>query len=174
MGYVLRLDGLGQSDSSDCRRDQRKLLRAAGTLGRVHPFGHVARIHYDNTNLLLPRHIDSVLKHTDHEQVDRVFVIEEVWPKQYNLPPSLYAHYFGRKRSPELLHVRAICTDNGSVITCFPTGILSSVWIPLPIIRGLRRQAQQAALMYSTLFTPSHSSQTSDPTLSSAASFTTN
>ncbi|MCA9067133.1 MAG: hypothetical protein KDA96_28935, partial [Planctomycetaceae bacterium] len=59
--------------------------------GEFHPFGHIARIHYDHTNHLLPRHVRNILRHSSHDPVSRVYVIEEIWPKQYNLPPDLYA-----------------------------------------------------------------------------------
>lgn len=123
--------------------------------GEFHPFGHVARIHYDHTNHLLPKHIDNVLSHTAHEPIDRVYVVEEVWPKQYNVPPKLYDHYFERPKDKlSYFHLRAVCTDNGMPLQIFPDWHAQQQLNAVCDNPRLRRQAGQATSLYSTLFTP--------------------
>ena len=143
--------------------------------GEFHPFGHVARIHYDNTNILLPKHIDNVLSHTEHEPIDRVFVIEEVWPKQYNLPPKLYQHYFGRANDKlSYFHLRAVCQDNGAVITSYPDWYTQQALNAIYDNPRLRRQSRDASSFYGTLFTPNSSESGGGQSFSDGAGLATN
>ncbi len=135
--------------------------------GEFHPFGHVARIHYDNTNHLLPAHINNVLKHSVHEGIDRVYVVEEVWPKQYNLPPKLYAHYFDRPNDKlSYFHLRAVCAEDGTPLSSFPDWHTQQRLNAVYDNPRLQRQSKQATAMYSKLFTPT--SQDSGKTLNSS------
>ncbi|MEZ6128108.1 MAG: hypothetical protein R3C59_05475 [Planctomycetaceae bacterium] len=123
--------------------------------GEFHPFGHTARIHYDHTNHLLPKHISNVLKHSEHEEIQQVYVVEEVWPKQYNLPPNLYDHYFGRANDKQsYFHLRAVCMDDGEVLKSFPNWYTQQQLNNLYDNPRLQRQAGEASSLYSTLFVP--------------------
>ncbi|MEQ9406282.1 MAG: hypothetical protein RIK87_01095 [Fuerstiella sp.] len=143
--------------------------------GEFHPFGHVARIHYDNTNHLLPRHIRNVISHTSHEPIDRVYVVEEVWPKQYNLPPKLYAHYFNRPNDRmSYFHLRAICSDDGVPARVFPDWHAQQRLNSVYDNPRLQRQSRQATSLYSTLFTPNSGLSSSPLSQSLGDSLTTN
>lgn len=123
--------------------------------GEFHPYGHVGRIHYDNTRHLLPKHIDNILSHTIHEDIDRVYVLEEVWPKQYNLPPDLYAHYFNRPNDRiSYFHLKAICTDDGTALTVKPDWYNQQVLNSIADNPRLRQQASRSSGSHLTLFSP--------------------
>jgi len=143
--------------------------------GEFHPFGHVARIHYDNTNQLLPRHIDNVLSHTEHEPIDQVYVVEEVWPKQYNLPPRLYDHYFGSTKDKlSYFHLRAVCHDDGQVLKSYPDWYSQQTLNSIADNPRLQLQAQQAQSYYNTLFTPNSSDSGSGLQYSTGSDLVTN
>lgn len=152
--------------------DQRTHLIAEGASGQFYdvkepwgefqPFGHVARIHYDQTNHLLPNHIESILSHTTHEPIDRVYVVQEVWPKQYNLPPRLYEHYFAKPNDKlSYFHLRAVCTDSGGLMQSHPDWHTQQALNSVYDNPRLQQQAQQASSMYNTLFTPGSSNSRS-------------
>jgi hypothetical protein len=73
--------------------DQRTHLIAESESGRYYevsepwgafrPYGKLGRIQYDVYNHMVSKHIDHILSHTKHEPVNRVFVVQEFWPKQY-------------------------------------------------------------------------------------------
>ena len=143
--------------------------------GEFHPFGHVARIHYDNTNNLLPKHIHNVLSHTEHEPIDRVFVIEEVWPKQYNLPPKLYQQHFGRANDKlSYFHLRAVCRDDGALVTSYPDWYTQQALNAIYDNPRLQRQSRDASSFYGTLFTPNSSESGHGLNFSSGAGLSTN
>lgn len=123
--------------------------------GAFTPFGSQPRIQYDSTGDLMSSHIRNILRHTDHEPIDRVYVVEEVWPKQYNLPPNLYAQYFERPNDRiSYFHLRGVATENGEALAAFPS------WHDQQSIASfyenprLKRQARQGTQMFSTLFQP--------------------
>lgn len=159
--------------------DQRTHFIAEGTSGQYydvtepwgefHPFGNVGRIHYDHTNHLLTKHVAHILSHTDHEPIAQVYAVQEVWPKQYNLPPKLYAEYFQRENDKvPYFHVRAICSEQGTPIQVYPS------WFDQQQLRSLydnprlQKQSRQAASMYSTLYNPRSAHQQS-PTFNASA-----
>ncbi|MEZ6062662.1 MAG: hypothetical protein R3C19_20145 [Planctomycetaceae bacterium] len=123
--------------------------------GAFQPFGHTDRIHYDVNNALLPKQIANILKYTAHEPIDRVIVTEEIWPKQYNMPPRLWDHYY--QQPPDRVpyyHVRAVFTETGQQISAFPNWMTQQALNSVADNPRLRNEIQQAQSTYSTLFTP--------------------
>ncbi len=58
--------------------------------GEIHPYGDLGRRHYDPYQTFCMSMAQNVLKHTDHEPIARIFVLEEAWAKKFNLPdPTL-------------------------------------------------------------------------------------
>ena len=142
--------------------------------GEFHPFGSIARIQYDSSNDLLAGHINNVLRHTQHETIDRVFVVEEAWPKQYNLPPNLFAHYFNRSNDKlSYFHLRAVCKSDGTPLTKFPSWHDQQMLTSLYEIPRLQRQASQATSLYSTLYNP-RANPTTSPPVTGGVGLTTN
>lgn len=142
--------------------------------GEFHPFGHVARIHYDNTSHLLPKHIKNVLAKTVHEEIERVYVVEEVWPKQYNLPPRLFEHYFARPNDKlSYFHLRAICAGDGSPMTINPDWHSQQKLNAVYDNPRLRRQSKQATGTFNTLYNPRQSAM-ADALSAGGGNMTTN
>ena len=93
--------------------------------------------------------------HTQHEPIERVFAVQEVWPKQYNLPPELYQEYFARENDKlPYFHVRAICSENGSPLQVYPSWFDQQSLKTVYDNPRLQKQAHQATSLYSTLYTP--------------------
>jgi len=85
--------------------------------GTLKPFGHVDRLHYDTNYHLTPEMIRNNLRHTQHEPISRVFVVEETWPKKFNLPDPLWdAAYDEPKDKHSYFHLRGICSAEGEVL----------------------------------------------------------
>lgn len=58
------------------------------------PYGDLERHQYDVLGNAHSRIAVNTLKHTDHEPITRFFLVEESWPKKYNLPDNLWAARF--------------------------------------------------------------------------------
>ena len=58
--------------------------------GTFVPFGAVERQHYDSFNLFAGRLGVNALKNTEHEEMTRILVIEESWPKKFNIPDHIW------------------------------------------------------------------------------------
>ncbi len=143
--------------------------------GEFHPFGNVARIHYDNAGSLLPRHIRNVLEHTEHEQIDHVYVVQEVWPKQFNLPPKMFEHYFGRPNDKlSYFHLRAVRREDGGLIRGYPSWYTQQTLNSIADNPRLQQQTQQASSFYNTLFTPMSSRSGPSTGQSNASVLSTN
>jgi hypothetical protein len=90
--------------------------------GDFYPFGDLPRRHYDATNNFTPRMALNCLKHTKHEPIARVFVVEVWWPKMYNLPDHLFTRRFGRAKDIEkYYHIKHIFTPDGTLLQSNPT-----------------------------------------------------
>ena len=89
--------------------------------GELQPFGNVDRRHYDDQNYMTPALIRNNLARTSHEPISRVFVVEEAWPKKFNLPDHLWAERYDEpKDQKSYYHLRAICDNNGNVMEAYP------------------------------------------------------
>lgn len=60
-----------------------------GPWGDYHPFSNLSRQHYDPFCSHAFRIADNSLRHTTHEPMARIHVVEESWAKKHNLPPFL-------------------------------------------------------------------------------------
>lgn len=90
---------------------------APGPWGDYEPFGNLDRHHYDPFVNHAARMAVNTLHQTQHEPIHRVFVIEEVWAKKYNLPVGLQQELTpvpGEKRT--YCYVRDVYTADGTVI----------------------------------------------------------
>ena len=80
------------------------------------PYGDLDRMHYDVLGNSHRKMALNALKRTDHEPIRRVVMIEEVWPKKYNLSDRIWAMRFDEpKRVRELfLAVPRTMTEEGA------------------------------------------------------------
>ncbi len=92
-----------------------------GPWGEVQPFGKLGRRHYDVSGAHTPKLALNVLRHTQHEPITRIFVIEECWAKKYNLPDHLWEkQYEEPKDIKKYYQVRHIFTPDGSMVKSYP------------------------------------------------------
>lgn len=85
--------------------------------GEIQPFGRIGRRHYDVTGVTCVKSALNTLRHTDHESIARIYVIEENWSKKYNLPDSLWYMYFSERKDPTLYrHVQYVVAGDGTPI----------------------------------------------------------
>ncbi len=123
--------------------------------GAFQPFGHEDRLDYDVSNFLAPRHIQHVLEHSEHPPVDRVYVVQEVWGKQYNIPDVLWQKYYDEpKDKVSCFSLRAICTPDGAPIESNPDWFVAQELKSIADNPRLRQQAQSAMPYYNTFFSP--------------------
>lgn len=64
------------------------------------PFGDLPRHQYDAYGSTFRKMAMNTLNHTDHEDMRRIFVVEECWHKKYNLPQELWNLRFDEPREP--------------------------------------------------------------------------
>lgn len=120
------------------------------------PFGDVDRINYDVSNNLIPRHIKHILDHTEHPPIDRVYVVQEIWPKQFNVPDHLWSRYFEEPREQvSYFNLRAICNSSGMTLETYPDWFSAQTLQAIADNPRLQRAAQQATPYYNTFFNPS-------------------
>jgi len=123
--------------------------------GEFCPFGNIGRIQYDVSNHLLPKQINHVLSHTQHEQIDHVYVVQEIWPKQFNMPERLWNHYYSEPSDKvSYFHLRAVCGSSGQAITVFPDWITQQTLNSIADNPRLQREVRQTQSRFSTLYTP--------------------
>ncbi|MBT4865309.1 MAG: hypothetical protein HON53_09345 [Planctomycetaceae bacterium] len=88
-----------------------------GPWGEVKPYGDIGRRHYDAFCLFAPKMAMNSLKHTKHEPMRRIYVVEECWPKKYNLPDRVFQRRHGEEKDQHIYyHVRYVLDGEGSVL----------------------------------------------------------
>lgn len=61
-----------------------------GPWGDFNPYGSIGRRHYDTSGMFAAKMATNCLKHSQHPPMSRIFVVEECWPKKFNLPDPLW------------------------------------------------------------------------------------
>ena len=110
--------------------------------GELNPFGHIERRHYDISDLLMTRMIANNLKHTSHEPISNVYVVEELWPKKFNLPDHVWEANFNEpKDMQKYYNIRGMFAADGTKTRCLRP------WLQVQLVRSisnnprLRKQA---------------------------------
>lgn len=81
------------------------------------PFGDLPRHHYDAYGSTFRKMALNTLKHTEHEEMRRILVIEECWHKKYNLPQELWDLRFDEPRDPySYFWLFSSYTENGETL----------------------------------------------------------
>lgn len=89
--------------------------------GEFHPYQGPSRRHYDVQARFIPRMADLVLKHTDHDDIRQVIVVEEAWSKKFNLPDHLWPlRHPEPKERHSYFHVRAVVSSDTEAVTRAP------------------------------------------------------
>ena len=110
-GYENRVRFIGEGESGR----HYDLLAADIHSPRLHGSEH--RAHYDYSGRHTPLVASRVAERSRHEPLTRIFVMEESWSKQFNLPPRLYEQTHGCR--PDRVvhrHLRGILAPNGHVL----------------------------------------------------------
>ncbi len=129
--------------------------------GEFTPFGNVARVHYDVTNQLIPKQIHHVLKNSSHEPIDRVYVVQEIWPKQYNIPQELWARYSEEPMDKmSYFNLRAICSDRGNLLNSYPDWYAAQTLKAVADNPRLQMTANKATPFYDTFIKPNRGQET--------------
>jgi len=123
--------------------------------GAFTPFGNVDRINYDVSNNLIARHINHVISHTSHPEIDRVYVVQEIWPKQFNVPAHLWSYNFHEPMEKlSYFHLKSICTANGSAIELYPDWFNRQILMTISDNPRLQQASREATPYYNTFFDP--------------------
>lgn len=80
-------------------------------------FGATDRRHIDTWGLYSGRVAANTLRHSTHEPIIRVFAVEEVWSKKYNLPHHQWVQRFEEpKEKVSYYYLRSIYEPDGTVV----------------------------------------------------------
>jgi hypothetical protein len=92
--------------------------------GELHPYGYIGRENYDQwQNHTGPMGIN-VLKHTRHEPITRLFVIEECWAKKFNLPDHIWQHrYDDPKDAQHYYRTRVVLLPTGRLLQTYTSWV---------------------------------------------------
>lgn len=109
--HASRLQIIGQGESGEFYE------LAPGPWGEMKPYGSIGRRHYDAFCVFAPKMAMNCLKQTKHEPMERLYVIEECWPKKYNLPDEIYARRNPDPKDPHhYFHVRYVLDGDGNLL----------------------------------------------------------
>jgi hypothetical protein len=115
-GYEGRVQIVGEGESGKFYE------LAPAPWGEFDPYGYLARQHYDPDCKQGERLAQMTLKHTKHEPMVRLFIIEQEYPKKFNLPDAQYEAYYGKKKDYyTYCHTRFVVTPTGEVMKSLPT-----------------------------------------------------
>jgi len=132
--------------------------------GEFRPFGHVGRVQYDFSNRMTGKYIRHIMDHTQHAPINCVYVVQESWPKQYNLPEALWKQNFGTVPDKmSYYHLRSICNTDGEVMQLYPDWYEQQKLNSVADNPRLRHEARQARSSFGVLYTPT--AQQSSPTM---------
>lgn len=113
-GYEVRYHVLAEGISGDVY----SVLPAPW--GKFVPYGSLARRHYDSGGVHSTRMAMNVLRHTSHEPITRLFVVEENWSKKFNMPDDQWAMRWDQPKDPfHYFTPRHIITADGQLLQSF-------------------------------------------------------
>ena len=109
----------------DCYESRRHLV-AEGESGQfydctppwsqLNPYLEGPRHHYDIWGHYNGRVAENTLRHTDHEPIRQIIMVEEMWNKKYNMPEYVWSKKFDDpKQKNSYYYVRAIFDAKGSM-----------------------------------------------------------
>lgn len=118
-GYEGRMQVIGEGESGKFYE------LAPAPWGEYHPYGYLGRQHYDPECRQGERIGHMCLRHTQHEPMVRMFVVEQEYPKRFNLPDAQYEAYYGKpKDNYTYCHTRFVVTPHGEILSSQPTWFL--------------------------------------------------
>lgn len=143
--YETRVHLVGQGESG------RYYEIAPTAWGAFQPYGSCDRIDYDGDGLHCRRIAQNILDHTSHEPIHRVFVIEENWPKKFNLPDHLWPYRFAEAKAPHsYYHLRSTYNAQGDCLQNANPWIADQYQMAVLDNTRLRRNAVQGQTYFAT------------------------
>ncbi len=89
--------------------------------GDFTPYGSIARRNYDKLGVYMPRFANNILRHTKHEPITQVFVVEELWAKKYNMRDAVWSKiHRGPKDVHTYYNLWAVLDGNGAPSAVYP------------------------------------------------------
>jgi len=83
--------------------------------GDYQPYGDLSRHHYDSFANHTGTIAANTLRHTQHEPITRILVVQDVWSKKFNLPDDLWAERYPEPREPHhYYHLRQVRDPSGN------------------------------------------------------------
>jgi hypothetical protein len=114
--YANRLHIIGEGE------DGKYYELAPGPWTKFTPFGDLTRHHYDPFLNHSSDIVRNCLEHTRAKPMRRLLVIEEYWAKKYNLPDSVWTHFFDEPRQKHsYFQLRQVMAPCGTVVRRFPS-----------------------------------------------------
>ena len=108
------------------------------------PYGPLERAQLDTGLWGMRERIAKVLAETEHEPIGRVFLVEENWAKQYNLPESLWPQLTAHPRDPRSYYrLRTVFDGESNVL--FAQGNFLGQQMALAVGDNPRLQADMRA-----------------------------
>lgn len=107
--------------------EKRALLIAQGESGQYYdvtppwkqlkPYGSANRHDYDSWGFYSGQIAANTLKHTQHEPIREVMLVEQHWSKKYNLPDHLWSQRFDASKDPETYYyIRSVFSPEGETL----------------------------------------------------------
>jgi hypothetical protein len=88
-----------------------------GPWGDFAPFGSLGRHQYDVDGTSSGRLAMNVLRHTAHEDITRIFIVEENWPKKFNMPDEQWDARWDVPKDPKRYYtLRHVITPEGTLL----------------------------------------------------------
>ena len=88
--------------------------------GEFQPYGYIGRENYDQFQNHTPKLGLNILKHTRHEPMNRLFVVEECWAKKYNMADAVWkARYDDDKDLMRYFRIRVTLLPDGTVLQSY-------------------------------------------------------
>lgn len=88
--------------------------------GDIKPWGKLGRQHYDAFNNHTWRIAQNALKHTNHEPITRIFVVEECWSKKFDLPDHIWKmRYDEPKDIQKYCRIRSEFAADGTLLRSY-------------------------------------------------------
>lgn len=142
-GYENRTHIIGEGESGKFYQ------LAPGPWGDFNPFGDISRHHYDPFVNHAITIANNTLRHSDHEPMQRIFVVDEVWAKKFNLADPLWERRYTESRQPHsYYHLRQVFDGQGQLITLYPGWFDYQAGLCLSDNPRIWREAQQGKPFY--------------------------
>lgn len=142
---------------------------APGPWGGFKPWGDMDRANYDVLGTHCGQLALNTLKHTQHEPISRIFVVEESWAKKYDLPPEVWqARFDETQNKPTYCRIIAELCGEGRVLRAYHPWLSFQNQVAIGCNPRLHEEAQRYRPM--VLVESSEKSRGRDLTLPTAGS----